>query len=153
MSFLELKVPPLVVWAVAAVASAAAARFFPGANLPFPGHRSVAIAVLLAGVAVAVAGVVSFRQAKTTVNPLSPEKATSVVTTGIYRLTRNPMYLGMASALVGVAAWDASLVGLLLVGVFCAYITRFQVQPEERALLASFGEEFATYMSRVRRWL
>ncbi len=86
-------------------------------------------------------------------NPLAPGKANSVVTTGIYRFSRNPMYLGMATVLLGLAAWWASLPGLLVVGAFCAYITQFQVRPEERALLGLFGEQFALYMSRVRRWI
>ena len=150
---LDLKIPPLAVWAVFAVAIAAAAHWLPSANLRLPGHQVLAVIVVLAGIAVALAGVVEFGRAKTTVNPLAPDKATSVVTTGVYRLTRNPMYVGMAAVLMGIALWWASLPGLLFLAAFCAYITRFQIQPEERALLARFGEEFTSYMSRVRRWV
>jgi protein-S-isoprenylcysteine O-methyltransferase Ste14 len=150
---LDLKVPPLAVWAVFAAATAAAARWLPFANLPFPGHQILAIVAVVAGAAVAVAGVVEFRRAKTTVNPLSPERATSMVTSGIYRLTRNPMYVGMAAALLGVALWWASSAGLVCALAFCLYITRFQIEPEERALLARFGAEFTDYRSRVRRWV
>ena len=150
---LELKVPPLAVWAVFAVAIAAAAHWLPSANLPLPGRRLIALVALLGGIAVFVAGGVEFKRAKTTVNPLTPEKTASIVSTGVYRLTRNPMYLGMATALLGVALWWGSAPGFLLVAAFCAYITRFQIQPEERALSALFGEQFITYMSQVRRWI
>jgi protein-S-isoprenylcysteine O-methyltransferase Ste14 len=150
---LTLRIPPLAVWAVFAVAIAAAARWLPVTNLPLPGHQVIAVITVFAGIAVALAGVVEFRRAKTTVNPLAPDKVTSVVKRGVYRFTRNPMYLGMAAALLGIALWWASLPGLLFVAGYCAYITRFQIQPEERALLARFGEEFSSYMSRVRRWV
>lgn len=113
----------------------------------------VAIVVALVGIGVAVAGVLEFKRAKTTVNPLVPNKATSVVTSGIFRLTRNPMYLGLAATLLGVTIWWLSIVGVAVVVAFCLYLTRFQIQPEERALRAQFGQEFTEYMARVRRWL
>lgn len=153
MTQLDLKIPPLAVCAVFAVAIAAAAYGLPSSNFPVAGLPVVAVAIVLGGIAVAIAGVVEFRRAKTTVNPLTPGKTTSVVTTGVYRLTRNPMYLGMAAGLLGMALWWASLPGLLLVATFCAYITRLQIQPEERALRAHFGDAFTIYMSRVRRWI
>jgi protein-S-isoprenylcysteine O-methyltransferase Ste14 len=153
MHKLELKIPPLVLVAAFGAAIAALANFFPATNVPFPGHRSLAIAAMLAGVLVAASGVVEFRKARTTVNPMLPGTASSVVTSGIYRLTRNPMYLGMTLVLVGVAAWWASVPGFLLIPAFCAYMTRFQIEPEERALQAAFGEEVSQYMSRVRRWI
>jgi protein-S-isoprenylcysteine O-methyltransferase Ste14 len=84
---------------------------------------------------------------------MSPAKTSALVSSGIYRWSRNPMYLGMALLLLGVAAWGSTLAGYLLVFVFCWFLTRFQIIPEERALLAAFGQEFAQYMARVRRWI
>ena len=84
---------------------------------------------------------------------MAPQRSTAVVRTGLYRLSRNPMYLGMALALLGLAAWSSSLTGYALVAAFCGYLTRFQIVPEERALLQRFGPEFADYMSQVRRWI
>ena len=153
MKSLELKVPPLALWAACAVATAALAHFVSAANVPFPGHRLLAIAALAAGIAVAAAGVAEFRRARTTVNPMAPARASSMVTSGVYRFTRNPMYLGMALALAGIAAWWASVAGLAVAGAFCGYMTRFQIRPEERALRERFGEEFAAYAARVRRWV
>ena len=72
---------------------------------------------------------------------------------GIYCLTLNPMYLGMALMLLSVAVWCSTLLGYALVPLFCVYMTEFQIKPEERALLAIFGQEFSIYMTKVRRWI
>ncbi len=89
----------------------------------------------------------------TTLDPRYPAKSTCVVMHGVYRFTRNPMYLGMALMLAGAAAWAASLLGALITIGFCVYLTELQIKPEERFLLQQFGEEFRLYMARVRRWL
>ena len=154
MSALELKIPPpLVAAAVAGGMYAAASLLLPVLALP-PGLR-VGAALALAGVGAGfdLAGLLAFRKAKTTVNPLTPSKSAAVVTTGVYRLTRNPMYLGLALILLGLAVYLASVWALFGPLVFAAYITRFQIVPEERVLTARFGAAFSTYCARVRRWL
>jgi protein-S-isoprenylcysteine O-methyltransferase Ste14 len=153
MRALELRLPPLVVWLVFAAGMVAARRLWPGAIMPFAGHRAAAVVVLLLGIMVAVAGVVQFRRARTTVNPLAPVNASAVVDSGVYRLSRNPMYLGMSLALGSLALWWASAAGAALVLLFCLYLTQFQIKPEERALLAKFGPPYAAYLGKVRRWL
>jgi protein-S-isoprenylcysteine O-methyltransferase Ste14 len=95
----------------------------------------------------------SFLRAKTTMNPTKPNATTSLVTHGIYRFTRNPMYLSLVFYLVTWAAYLSNWLALLVVPVFMLYIDRFQIQPEERALAALYGAEFASYRSRVRKWL
>lgn len=75
------------------------------------------------------------------------------MTRGVYRYTRNPMYLGMAATLASIALWKASVPGVALVPGFCLYMSRFQIRPEERALLTRFGDEFSACMSQVRRWI
>jgi|APFre7841882724_1041349.scaffolds.fasta_scaffold05420_1 protein-S-isoprenylcysteine O-methyltransferase Ste14 len=150
---LELKIPPLALTLIFALAIVAFGYLAPSANAPFPGHRGVAVAFLLVGIAVAVAAVVQFRQAKTSVNPMLPDRASAIVATGVFRLSRNPMYVGMALVLLGLCAWWSTLPGFALVPLFCLYMTEFQIKPEEGALLSRFGPEFGTYMARVRRWL
>lgn len=151
-SGLELKVPPVAVLLVAAAPMWGIARF--GPQLPIGGTARLVVAVLLlaAGIAVALAGVLSFRRARTTVNPLRPGQASAMVTTGVYRWSRNPMYLGMLLALAAWAAWLGSLLALVGLPLFVAYMVRFQILPEERALAARFPEEFARYAASVRRW-
>jgi protein-S-isoprenylcysteine O-methyltransferase Ste14 len=150
---LALRVPPLALVVAFAVAIALVTVYLPLVRIPLPGHKYASAALIFAGLLVALVGVIQFRRARTTVNPMSPSKASAVVSSGIYRWSRNPMYLGMALALLGLAAWGSTLAGYLLVPGFCWYLTRFQIIPEEEALLAIFRQEFAQYMARVRRWI
>jgi protein-S-isoprenylcysteine O-methyltransferase Ste14 len=153
MRALELKVPPPVVAVLVAAAMWAVSRVAPMAQLPYGLRLVAAIVLVLAGVGIAMAGVVAFHRAKTTVNPLKPEASSALVTSGVYRVTRNPMYVGMALALVGWAFFLSSVWSLLGPLVFVFYMTRFQIIPEERALSDLFGAAFSEYRSNVRRWL
>jgi protein-S-isoprenylcysteine O-methyltransferase Ste14 len=98
-------------------------------------------------------GVRAFRRARTTINPLNPEQASSVVTDGIYRHTRNPMYLGFAMMLVGWAIYLDVAWELLGPVAFVAFANRFQIVPEDRVLSLKFGRDYETYRQRVRRWV
>ncbi|WP_220782601.1 methyltransferase family protein [Shewanella sairae] len=116
--------------------------------------RQIAIYGLLSlGMASAIAGVISFRQARTTVNPLKPESTSALVTSGMYKFSRNPMYLGMALALCAWAVYLASLCSMFGIVGFMLYMQRFQIAPEERALETIFGQEFIDYKKRVRPWV
>ena len=123
--------------------------------LRFIAPRLTGAALALAGVGASfdLAGLLAFRKAKTTVNPLTPNKSATVVTTGVYRLTLNPMDLGLALMLLALAVYLASPWALLGPLVFAAYITRFQIVPEERILTARFGTAYSAYCAQVRRWL
>lgn len=153
MKFLELKIPPPAVALLMAIAMWGLAP--PLSLLALPTQLRVALAVLLAllGFVIAFSGVVSFRRAKTTITPLKPEAASALVTSGVYRYTRNPMYLGLTAALVGWALYLSSAWALLGPLAYAIYITRFQIMPEERALQSLFGSHFSDYQQRVRRWL
>jgi protein-S-isoprenylcysteine O-methyltransferase Ste14 len=96
---------------------------------------------------------VAFRRAQTTITPLKPETASSLVSTGIYGFTRNPMYLGLLTVLIGWAVYLAAPFALFGPLFFWLYIGRFQIVPEERALSALFGDRFTQYTAKVRRWL
>ena len=153
MRSFELKIPPVAVFLVFALIMWAASAALSATSFALTGASTVAFVFGLIGTCIAVAGVLAFRRHDTTVNPMKPETTESVVIVGIYRLTRNPMYLGLALVLVGWAMYLSNLVALLLVPVFVAYMTQFQIKPEERALLEKFGPDFANYMSEVRRWI
>jgi protein-S-isoprenylcysteine O-methyltransferase Ste14 len=127
--------------------------FLPGLATPKP-FRFLSFAALASvGAYVAISGVVSFRRARTTVNPLTPDEATSLVTSGIYQRTRNPMYAGLLLLLVGWGLLLSNLFSLALSAGFVLYMNRFQIQREERALESAFGSGFLIYKSRVRRWM
>jgi protein-S-isoprenylcysteine O-methyltransferase Ste14 len=156
MRWLEHRVPPPLVATLIAAALWGGARWLAGAPIPLPtsGPRPLLAALLVAlGLGVDAAALLAFRRARTTVNPLHPERASAVVTAGIYRVTRNPMYLGMALLLVAWGTWLGTPLTLAAVPAFVAYITRFQILPEERALRAHFGPPYEAYCRTVRRWL
>ncbi|MBI4995932.1 MAG: isoprenylcysteine carboxylmethyltransferase family protein [Rhodocyclales bacterium] len=96
---------------------------------------------------------VSFGLARTTINPLQPSRASTLVTGGIYRLTRNPMCLSLLLLLVSYAVRLDCWVGWLGPVFFAVYVTRFQIIPEERTLAEKFGAAFLEYKSRTRRWI
>jgi len=148
---LENRVPPPVVGACVGALMLGAAWALPVFAMRVPWLLAAVLGA--AGVLVSVIGVLQFRRARTTVNPLKPAEASTLVTGGIYRWTRNPMYLGMALALAGWGLYLGNFGALALVGVFVMYIDRYQIDPEERALMGRFGDEFAAYRRRVRRWL
>lgn len=140
-------------WLVFAGAMFGVACVAPGLSYTLPARFALALALVVLGGAVALAGVVAFRIKRTTVNPLTPSASSSVVSSGVYRVSRNPMYLGFFLALAGWALYLSNAGAVLLLPVFSAYMTEYQIKPEERALLAKFGSEFAQYMARVRRWV
>lgn len=153
MHSLELRVPPLALVVVAAALMALLAWLFPRPALVFPAPYALGGALVGLGAVIAIAGVLAFRRARTTVNPMTPGSSSSIVSTGIYRLTRNPMYLGFLLALAGWGAMLGNLLGLLPLAAFVAWMNRFQIAPEERALREKFGADFEDYMHRVRRWV
>jgi len=149
----ELKVPPPVVMVLTATAMGLLAMATPRLAWPLLPRMLAGLAIALAGGAVAAAGARAFRRAATTVNPLKPHKASSLVTTGVYRFTRNPMYLGLLCVLAGWTVFLAAPLALAGPVAFVLYIGRFQIAPEERVLSSLFGADYAAYRARVRRWL
>ena len=122
-------------------------------QLPLDVRLGVALALGIAGLFINVNGVIALRRAKTTINPFKPAAASSLVSEGVYRYTRNPMYVGLLLTLTGWAAFLLNPLALLFLPLFVLYINRFQIDPEERVLSSLFGAEYADYKSRVRRWL
>ncbi|MTI17875.1 isoprenylcysteine carboxylmethyltransferase family protein [Rhodobacteraceae bacterium RKSG542] len=153
MQSLELKVPPVAVGLLTAALMYFLATAIPGYPLP----RSAAIIGFVvfaaAGLWIAFAGISAFKKAQTTVNPMNPEAVSSLVTSGIYQRTRNPMYVGMLLVLVGWSIFLSSMAAFVGLIGFVAYMNVFQIKPEERALTEKFGEEFEAYCKRSRRWL
>ena len=153
MKTLELKIPPPIIAILTAAAMWFTIDFAPSFDLTLSARLIASGLVLCIAGYFGMAGTIAFRRAKTTVNPLKPENSSSLVTSGVYRLTRNPMYVSITLILV---AWMIYLSSIaLIVGplLFAFYITRFQIQPEERILQGIFGDAFTAYMQQTRRWL
>lgn len=153
MAALELKVPPPVVALLAGAAMWAVSRVTPAIAAGGLASTIVAAIIALIGVGIGASGAIAIRRAKTTTSPSKPETASSLVTNSIYRITRNPMYLGLLVMLMGWAIYLVNVWAMLGPVIFAVFITRFQVKPEERILSSLFGKEYAEYSSKVRRWL
>jgi protein-S-isoprenylcysteine O-methyltransferase Ste14 len=153
MQSLELKIPPPVIAALVAIAMWRISLITPLLEMFAPYRVPVAIVIVLAGIAFDVTGIVSFHQSRTTINPMKPESASFLVSSGIYRVTRNPMYVGLLLVLIGWAVFLSSPWALLGPLAFFLYIDRFQIAPEERVLLSLFGTDYSDYKAKVRRWL
>ncbi len=157
MTWLDHKIPPPLVALLCAAVMTFLAEHSLAHYAAIASQSPLKVAVMFALVALAIAivfaGVRAFKKARTTVNPLKPQTASSLVVHGVYRYTRNPMYVGIALLLT---AWAIFLQGgVMFIGVlgFVLYIDRFQIVPEEHAMHALFGDEFERYKRSVRRWL
>lgn len=148
-----LKIPPPVIAVSIAIGMWLLSRHFPIYSfnsdwIKYPGYFLIAI-----GLALDLAGAIQFHRAKTTINPLKPENSSTVVTHGVYRISRNPMYLGMLSVLCGLAFLLHSLSGFFLLPVFAVVINHLQIIPEEKMLLSLFGDSYQQYLDTVNRWI
>ncbi|MBM4125870.1 MAG: isoprenylcysteine carboxylmethyltransferase family protein [Nitrospira sp.] len=151
MHRLELKIPPAIVAALIA-----AGMWCVSFTLPAFTYAPMLVATVglgLIGFAIIGWAMLSFLEAQTTVNPMNPSSASVLVTSGVYRHTRNPMYLGIFLILVGWALFLANVLSFLVLPAFILYMNQFQIKPEERALKARFGREYLEYMAQAPRWI
>lgn len=153
MSALELKIPPLALVLVFGAAMWFGAKLAPSLSFSFPGQFLIVTALSIAGAGIAAAGVAAFRRAQTTVDPREPAKSASLVSTGVYRMSRNPMYVGLLLALAAWASYVSNALAFIGLPAFILYMNRYQITPEEEALRKKFGSAFVEYEQSVRRWL
>ncbi len=150
---MKLRTLPALQLLIAGAVMYTLAVWFPLLN--FGTERLSLLSVLIAcmGVVLILAGGVAFRRVGTTVNPMQPDKTRSLVTEGVYRFSRNPMYLGFLLILVAWAVYLGEVSTFIILPIFMWIITRYQILPEERVLMEKFPEEYNDYVSRVKRWL
>ena len=152
MERLELKIPPPAIASICGLAMWLSARHFPALGVEIPFKPVVCGVLVLLGLFFDLSGFFAFRERRTTINPLRPERTSAVVSQGIYRHTRNPMYVGLFCILGAWALWLANLPAFGVLPLFVAYLTRFQIIPEERILTERFGEDYTEYARMVPRW-
>ena len=145
------KIPPPIVTLVFGLCIYLSKSFFP--EFSFSILSSLSIISFIVGISVLVTAIISFKNHETTVNPISIEKASSLVVTGIFKYSRNPMYLGMSFILLGLTLKFNLIGGLIFTGLFMLFITIFQIKPEESAMEKLFDQEWKDYVCNVRRWL
>lgn len=153
MKALELKIPPIIVMAFIGVIMWLISILVPHLALAIPGRIIMATVVCFIGMALILAGAVAFRAAGTTVNPMQPSKTSSIVMRSVYKVSRNPMYVGFLLILFSWALLLSNIFSIAVLPTFVWYMNRFQIIPEEQALLAKFGDEYVAYTKTVRRWL
>lgn len=153
MNALELKITPPAQFAITAAAMYGVSKIMPSLKFSLNGSTVLAVGLGVIGLSSAIMGVTQFNKAQTTPNPQALENVSSLVTSGIYQYSRNPMYLGLVLILLGWALYLSHFLAFILIPIFMMYMTRFQIQPEERMMTQKFGDKYQAYVSKVRRWL
>src|SRR5690554_5411122 len=152
MKKLELKIPPAVVFLVCLGLIWLVNQWTFIEGLSFNTENWIVMLIVIIAALIGLLGIIEFRRKSTTVNPHKPGNATTLVTTGIYTFSRNPMFTALIIVLIAGALKWGSLVGFLVLPLFIIYMDRFQIKPEETVLEEKFGEEFIFYKEDVRRW-
>ncbi|MEM9143180.1 MAG: isoprenylcysteine carboxylmethyltransferase family protein [Bacteroidota bacterium] len=149
---MQLKVPPILVFLVFGLMMYGVDKFLSVGYFDFFGRPFFVIAFLVLAVVITLVGLFQFYRAKTSVDPAVPSRATTLVVNGLYRYSRNPMYLALLLILLALGLHLGNAFNTLVAAGFVAYMNRFQILPEEQALLAIFGKEYRQYCIQVRRW-
>ena len=150
---LELQIPPPIIMAVFGAIAWLIAKYLSAYNLSIQGVFWFSLGLASVGFMVAALGIIEFLKAKTTINPHSPANTSLLVQDGIYRVTRNPMYIGLFLVLVAWQVYIFNFLSLICLPLFLVCVTWLQILPEERILQEKFGSEFSEYMTRVGRWI
>ena len=153
MRSLENRIPPPLVALIVAAVMWGGAHAWPPLAMNAVVRYGVAVVFFALSGFFAFPAFLAFRRARTTVDPIHIDRASTIVSTGIYRITRNPMYVSLTFLLLTWAVYLAAPWSLLGPVVFVAFITRFQILPEERVMTTKFGAAYLEYKSGVRRWL
>ncbi|QKJ23540.1 methyltransferase family protein [Poseidonibacter lekithochrous] len=150
---LELKIPPAAVMLFFMVLMYFISSVFSSLNIDFMFQMFLSIETAVSGFVLIVAASYVFNEKGTSINPMKPESASSLVTNGIYKFTRNPMYLGIAVILFAWLIFLGNVLNIINIVLFILYMNRYQIIPEERALEKKFGDDYLSYRTKVKRWL
>jgi protein-S-isoprenylcysteine O-methyltransferase Ste14 len=153
MHFLELKIPPVAILLICITGMASAQLYLPQIGLAHWLAISIGSLFLLSGLLYIMLAVWQFRRHQTTVNPMQPESASQLLTTGMLSISRNPMYLGFVLLIIASGMALQSMLFPLVCSAFIVYMTHFQIIPEERALNALFPKDFNLYCQKTKRWI
>ena len=122
-------------------------------SIYLPYRQTVSVLILIIGIVVIISPVFDFIKSKTTVNPIKFQNVNRLVTTGIYRYSRNPMYLGMILIIISTTVYYLNLLSVFSPLIFYIWINKFQISREEIFLEGKFGNEYLKYKSKTRRWI
>ncbi len=153
MKSLELRIHPPIVALISAGIIWLLHWLFPRMSFSFAGQKYTALLLVLLAVVFGSLGILIFLKHSTTTNPTKPETSSFLVTEGVYKITRNPMYLGLLFGLLALVIYFGNIISILGASFFMSYITRYQIMPEERILKEKFGQDYENFLQRTRRWL
>ncbi|MCF6343518.1 MAG: isoprenylcysteine carboxylmethyltransferase family protein [Devosiaceae bacterium] len=153
MKQLELKIPPPLVVVIIALLMWIVAKFSPSINLLEQYKYFFLVIFIFDGLLLMLLSAWQFKKVKTTINPMRPNNSSTLVTTGFFSFSRNPIYVADLIILIGWGLFLANLFSLVLIALFVLYMNRFQIIPEERSLEELFGEQYLDYKAKVRRWI
>jgi len=149
---MSLKLPPVLVFLLFSIVMFLLARFLPFGDFQFFGRNYLVLVLMGMAVLIAIISLFQFFTTNTTIDPRTPFKATKLVTRGIYKYSRNPMYLAILLVLLAWGLWLGNAFNTLVAAGFVGYMNKFQIKPEEEALTTIFGKEYQQYCTQVRRW-
>lgn len=150
---MRLKIPPALQVAIFALLMWLISKLTVAKHLDFKYQKEFSWLIFALGVFIGIIAVYAFRKAQTTVDPRNPDKASKLVIVGIYKISRNPMYLGLFFILLAFVIKLGNLYTVPVLLAFVWYITTYQIKPEETALKDLFGEDYLDYLNTVRRWI
>ena len=150
---MRTKIPPPIVTLISILLTYLSRDYLGFFHLNFYVQQILYVIFFGLGISIIFFATREFKAIDTTVNPMKPKNASNLVTSGVFKYTRNPMYLGMAFVLGSVAVCFNLIGGIIFIALFCAYITKFQIIPEERAMRYIFSDDFDKYTKVTRRWI
>lgn len=148
---LDKKIPPPIVTLIFAGVIYFTAEYF--YRFYFVYQTAICLFFAVLGVCILSIALYQFKLFKTTINPIKPEAASTLVTSGIFRFSRNPMYLGMLLLILSLWIKTGAITGFIVVPCYIAYLNYFQIAPEERVMKALFTDSYIAYCQQVRRWI
>jgi len=149
---MKLKLPPLLIFVIFLGLMHFLSKYLPIGDFDFFGKKYLIFILLSIAILITLISVLQFFRSKTTIDPRVPSKVSKLVTYGVYRFSRNPMYLALLLMLVAWGLWLGNAFNALLAAGFVGYMNKFQIILEEEALAAIFGKEYQQYCTQVRRW-
>ena len=146
-----LKIPPPVIVLILVVSNFLSSKKIDIINIP--NQTLVSIIILLIGVFILIVPVSKFIKSQTTVNPIKFKKVNKLITSGIYKYSRNPMYLGFLMIVISTSIYYLNIFSIITQIFFYFWINRFQIKREEIFLNKKFGQKYITYKSKTRKWI
>ena len=150
---MKLLIPPPILALMSAILMLIISKYFNKANFSLNQHNQFALFFLIVALIIILISIAKFIKIKTTISPLKPNKTSILVDSGIYKYTRNPMYLGLLLILFSLFFYLKNFLSFLVLPLFVIYITKNQILPEEKVLENLFGDQYKKYKNKVRRWI